>query len=218
MATKTSSDKQPDAPKVTLVANHIRQAIQTRKLQPGDLINFPELEEELGISRTPIRESIGRLQADGLIESLPGGQFRVAVLSQKQISDFYAVRLELELIAASMAARQITDRELIMLRRNLEIFREHRHDSELLIRIDKQFHEIIFDATRNRYLSQRLKHLRGILALLPFKAFRTSSRVEQAIAEHTSIVNALSAHDLDAAVESVSTHVRNARDARAVRP
>lgn len=201
-------------PLVALVSAHIRRSIENRALKPGDAIDFVAIGEELKISRTPIRESIGQLQLAGLIESLPGGQFRVAVLTDKDVTDYYAVRHELELSAAAIAAQQITKPEIALLRGNLAMFDENRNKSDALLRVDRQFHEIIYEATRNRYLAQRLKELRGILGLLPKKSFGRTARIGQVYDEHVAIVEAMARHDSTAAVAATATHIENARLAR----
>lgn len=201
-------------PLFSLVSDYIRHSIETHVLKPGDVIDFAEIGRALGTSRTPIREVIGQFHMEGLLEALPDRQFRVALLPPEKIEAYYLVRHEMEVAAASIAATTITPYEIGLLHGNTDLFRVNINDPRKLMQLDKQFHEIIYDATRNRYLTQRLRHLRGVLGLMPMKSFDQSTRIHSSIDEHVAIVDALAKGDADAAASAMSVHVINAKEAR----
>ncbi|WP_371229593.1 GntR family transcriptional regulator [Roseovarius sp. 2305UL8-3] len=187
----------------------IRRQIESKKLQPGEIIDFVSLAKELGTSRTPIRESIRHLHSIGLVETCNGGQFRVTILTREKIIAYYNVRLVLEVSAVEMSAEWISDPELALLQQNMEIFRDNIENYNLLPRVDTQFHEIIYDATRNRYLAKHLKSLRPVLGLLPHRTYDVVKRVREIAKEHSDILRALEAHDTQSAKAAVRTHIEN---------
>jgi len=216
-STSGKSDRTPSQSSLAeRAARQIVESIELRVLKPGEVLDFAALSEAMNISRTPIRESVRKLQMDGLLEGLPGGQFRVVVLTPEKINDYYVVRTELEIAAAGLAARQILDEELDMLKCNLELFRDHIDRPDDLVRLDQQFHEIIYDATRNRYLRKRLSALRVILGLLPVASYHDPQRTKGILKEHKAIVATLARHDAEAAQAAIRTHIEKAGVARAV--
>jgi DNA-binding GntR family transcriptional regulator len=193
---------------------YFRDAIQTRKLKPGEELDFSELAQKLGMSRTPIRESIGQLITEGLLEQLPGGTVGVTQLSDEEEISFYHVRDELEIAAARAAAVHISDLEIEMLKANLSLFDNARTEPEFLWQIDNQFHTVLYDACNNNYLSQTLKLLRIRTGLLRGRPFDNPARINAAYKEHLSIVKALVLHNPDLVVKAVAKHYSNSRKSR----
>lgn len=193
-----------------IVDEHIRNAIASKELRPGTVIDFNALARELNMSRTPIRESIRSLHNAGLLEAINGGQFRVAILDQRKQAAFYAVRMALEAAATRMAATAISEIELELLQHNLEIFSDPATSQAQLPAIDRQFHEIIYEASRNRYLATRLKSLREVLGLIPRTSFETPERIRQIHAEHNAIFAALRRRDAQGAAVAALAHIRAA--------
>jgi len=189
---------------------HILKLIETKRLQPGEYIDFVAIADDLNSSRTPIRESIRQLHSLGLVEPVSGGHFRVTTLNTKQIRSYYAVRLGLELKASTLAAERITDPELELLKHNMEIFEAQACGSDLLPQIDTQFHEIIYDASRNRYVAKRLKELRLVLGLLPRNSFENPERFENIIKEHKNIIDALENRDVSRSMSATKMHIEHA--------
>ena len=193
---------------------YLRDAIQTRKINAGQEIDFAALAQTLGMSRTPIRESIRQLLTEGLLELLPGGTVCVTQLSAVEAEGFYYVRDKLEIVAARAAAIHISDLEIAMLKANLSLFDKTRTDREKLSKIDSQFHTILYDACNNIYLSQTLSRLRIKIGLLQGRPFNNPERINDAYDEHASIISALESHDPDIAEGAVAKHYSNARKSR----
>lgn len=201
-------------PLTEVVSNYLRSSIEARRLRPGDEIDFASLSKKLKISRTPIRESIRKLHLEGLLEYDASGRVKVATLSSEDAEDFYAVRLELEISNIKSATIHITDYELEMLRLNLNLFEERSDKPSDLPDIDKMFHDIIYDASRNQFLSQSLKSLRVVLGLFQDPAYDRDSRISSTLKEHTAIFKALAQRDLQQAISAVTKHILNAKKAR----
>ena len=193
---------------------YLRDAIQTQKINPGQEIDFAALAQKLGMSRTPIRESIRQLLTEGLLELLPGGAVCVTQLSAFEAEDFYHVRDELEIVAVRAAAVHISDLEIEMLRANLSLFDSTRTESKKLSKIDNQFHTILQDACNNSYLSQTLRRLRIRIGLLQGRPFSNPERINDAYKEHASIIKALESRDPDKAQRAIAKHYRSARKSR----
>lgn len=216
--TKPKQSKQAIAkqnmPLTDQAMDYLRDGIQSRKFNPGQEIDFAALAQELGMSRTPIRESVRQLVTEGLLELLPGGTVCVTQLSIEEAESFYHVRDELEIAAARAAATHISDLEIEMLRANLALFDNARTEPETLFQIDNQFHTVLYDACNNNYLSQTLKRLRIRIGLLKGRPFDNSKRIDDAYTEHASIIKALASHNPDLAEKAVAKHYRNARKSR----
>ena len=203
-----------DMPLTDQAQAYLRNAIRSGRFTPGQEIDFAALGKELGMSRTPIRESIRELLTEGLLELLPGGTVCVAQLTVEEAESFYHVRDELEIAAARAAAIHISDLELEMLKANLVQFDGARNKPELLSQIDDQFHTILHDSCNNSYLTQTLKLLRMKIGLLKGKPFNSKERINSAYKEHVSIIKALESHDPDKAEKAVAKHYGNARKSR----
>ena len=205
---------QQNTPLTDQAMAYLRDAIQTQKINPGQEIDFAALAQKLGMSRTPIRESIRQLLTEGLLELLPGGAVCVTELSAGEAEGFYHVRDELEIVAARAAAVHISDLEIEMLKANLVLFDNTRAESEKLSQIDNQFHTVLYDACNNNYLSQTLRRLRIKIGLLQGRPFNNPKRINDAYNEHASIIKALESHDPDIAAIAVAKHYSNARKSR----
>ncbi|MDG1025306.1 MAG: GntR family transcriptional regulator [Gammaproteobacteria bacterium] len=205
---------QKNMPLTDQALSYLRDAIQTRKIKPGQGIDFAVIAKKLGMSRTPIRESIRQLLTEGLLELLPGGTVCVTQLSAKETEGFYYVRDKLEIVAARAAAVHITDLEIEMLKANLSLFDSARAEPEKLSQIDNQFHTVLYDACNNNYLSQTLARLRVKIGLLQGLPFNNPERISDAYNEHAAIIKALESHHPDSAESAVAKHYSNARISR----
>lgn len=206
--------EQQDSPLTDQAMAYLRHAIQTQKIHPGEEIDFIALAEKLGMSRTPIRESIRQLLTEGLLELAPGGTVCVTELSTHEAEGFYHVRDELEIVAARAAALHISELEIEMLKTNLALFDKAKADTEKLAKIDNQFHALLYDACNNSYLSQTLTRLRIRIGLLQGRPFSNPERIVAAYKEHASIIKALESRAPDKAQKAVAKHYRSARKSR----
>ncbi len=192
----------------------ILDAIEAGVYKPGDRLVESELAEHLGVSRTPVREALQRLETQGML-TRDGRSLIVASLDHNQLSELYAVRTELEGLAARLAARHATDEEVRVMRRMVADDRALLGgDPRALSRANKRFHRQIHLASHNRFLVQQLDLVHRAMALMATTSFAADGRDAAALDEHDSIVAAIAARDGDAAYASLRAHISNAFETR----
>jgi DNA-binding GntR family transcriptional regulator len=192
----------------------LREAIATGKLKPGARVLESELAALLHMSRTPIREAIAALEADGLV-SVDGARGRVVTkLDYRSVMELYAVREVLESTAAGLAARNASDMEIRALREMLELEEKIVDDAGKLADHNRRFHEAIYYCSHNAYILKMLQYIQtGMLLLQP--AGRTGNeRRETGLLEHRAIVEAIETRDPAASETAMRYHVRSAQQAR----
>ncbi len=191
----------------------ILDAIDTGIYKPGDRLVESELAERFGMSRTPIREALQRLETQSLLHR-DGRSLIVASLDHTQLAELYIIRSELEGLAAALAARHATPEEVRVLRDLIEEDRGRIGDPEALARANRRFHRQIHLASHNRYLVQQLELVHRSMALLATTSLAVDGRGEEALAEHEEIVNAVERGDSEAARKALKTHISHAFETR----
>ncbi|WP_321831816.1 GntR family transcriptional regulator [Thalassovita sp.] len=187
----------------------ILEAIDTGVYRPGDRLVESELAERFGVSRTPIREALQRLETQSLL-ARDGRSLIVASLDHNQLSELYAVRAELEGLAARLAARHASVEEVSVLRDMVEEDRNLLDDPAALSRANRRFHKQIHLASHNRYLVQQLDLVHRTMALMATTSLAAEGRGVDALAEHEAIVNAIEARDEDRADDALKNHISKA--------
>ena len=192
------------------VRDHIRVGIAEGRYLPGERLREGAIAEVLEVSRTPIREAMRILEAEGLIVIEPWKGITVATLSRRQVSDFYAYRELIEGLAAEMAARVITDDDFERLDVCLLQLEEGREQTgSELGSGNEQFHQMIFDISGNRFLRQSEEVINTAKILIWKPVYRNHERWESAQQEHRKLFDALRARDPIAAKAVAREHVRN---------
>ena len=184
----------------------ILDAIDTGIYRPGDRLVESDLAERFGVSRTPIREALQRLETQSLL-ARDGRSLIVASLDHNQMSELYAVRTELEGLAARLAARHATDEEIQVLKGMVEEDRALINDPQSLARANRRFHKQIHLASHNRFLVQQLDLVHRSMALMATTSLAVDGRGEVALAEHSAIVDAISRRDENAAYKALRDHI-----------
>lgn len=192
----------------------LREAIHSGRLHPGERIRETELAQWLSVSRTPIREALRRLESEGLASRAPRRGLIVTELDPQQILELYALRETLEGMAAGLAARYALEQEIATMRDLLTRQKAAGSDAAELAVLNRRFHEVLYQAGRNRYLLQALGSLRDALALLRDTTYAVPGRPAPALAEHQRIVDAIRRQDATAADEAARRHIRMAANAR----
>lgn len=195
-----------------LVLEALREAILNGTLKPRERLMEIQLAEDLGVSRTPVREALRKLELEGFIVMVPRKGAYVADLSIKDIADVFEIRIALEGLAAALAAERITDEELEEMERHLVEKAEaiKKQDMSKLIEVDTRFHEALYGASRNERLITIINNLREQI-----QRFRTSSlampgRMQQSLEEHRNIVEAIESRDAALARQTAQEHIENA--------
>jgi DNA-binding GntR family transcriptional regulator len=187
----------------------ILEAIDRHIYKPGDRLVESELAERFGVSRTPIREALQRLETQSLL-TRDGRSLIVASLDHSQLSELYVVRGELEGLAARLAARHATPEEVKVLRDMLDADQKLVGDPKALSRANRRFHKQIHLASHNRFLVQQLDLVHRSMALLATTSIAAEGRGGETLLEHAAIVSAIEAGDGDAAYQALRDHISEA--------
>lgn len=203
----------PAVSRAQQVYDSLLAAIKNGTYKHGDRMREEEVARALGVSRTPVREALSRLQVRGLLEMSPGGLV-VAALTRTQVIELYAMREILEGTAARFAAQHASASDLAALRHLAQAFAEAGDDPPRMAHFNALFHEAIYEAAHNRYLMRTLDDLNDALTLLPSTTFEISGRRQKAVVEHAAILDAIERRDAVAAEEAARSHIRQAQEAR----
>jgi len=191
----------------------ILHAIDIGTYKPGDRLVESELADRFGVSRTPIREALQRLETQSLL-ARDGRSLIVASLDHNQMAELYVVRSELEGLAARLAAQHATAEEVRVLRRMIEDDQGLLKDPAALSRANRRFHRQVHLASHNRYLVQQLDLVYRSMALMATTSLSAVGRGERALAEHSAIVDAIEGRDGEAAYDALKAHISKAFETR----
>lgn len=197
-----------------IVFETLREAIINATLKPGERLMEIQLAEEMGVSRTPVREAIRKLELEGFVVMVPRKGAYVADISTKDIADVFEIRAALEGLAAGLAAERITEEELEKLERILVKIGEcvKNNDLEKLIEVDTEFHDTLFKASRNERLVQIVSNLREQIQRFRTASLSTPGRMKYALEEHKKIVEAVSERNVELAQALAREHIENAEN------
>ncbi len=204
---KTSSKNQRDAYELIL------EAIDVGVYTPGDRLVENELADRFGVSRTPIREALQRLETQSLL-ARDGRSLVVASLDHNQLAELYLVRSELEALAARLAAQHATEEEIRVLGEMVEADDALIDDPSALARANRRFHKQIHLASHNRYLVQQLDLVYRTMALMATTSLASPGRGEVAQDDHKAIVAAIAQRDGETASKKLRTHISQAFETR----
>lgn len=184
----------------------ILEAIDVGVYKPGDRLVESDLAERFGVSRTPIREALQRLETQSLL-ARDGRSLIVASLDHNQMAELYVVRRELEGLAARLAARHANDEEVAVLRSMVTADDALINDPAALARANRRFHKQIHLASHNRYLVQQLDLVHRTMALMATTSLAAQGRGEIAQSEHDGIVAAIEDRDEARAEDALKEHI-----------
>jgi len=189
----------------------LREAIIMGELKPGQRLMEVQLAEKMGVSRTPVREAIRKLELEGLVNMIPRKGAHVARLSIKDIIDVLEVRASLDGLATALAAERITDDELRELKHVLTQFENYVEKDNLsnIIKKDVEFHDVIYRASKNDRLIQIVNNLREQVYRFRVIYLKDFSSTKEVIKEHMEIYEATMEKDPVAAREAAKSHIRN---------
>lgn len=183
-------------------------AIREGRFGPGDRLREEEVGVLLGLSRTPVREALRRLEADGIVEHRPRIGAVIRRLSHTEVVELYEMRVVLERTAAELAAKHGTEAEFDALDElNQEIMGE-RYNPARAAAINQTFHRGLYLAGRNRFLLEAARALNNSLLLLGPTTFTDDARIDTVVMQHHAIIDALRAGDSAAAGMAAQTHLQ----------
>ncbi|PXV90260.1 GntR family transcriptional regulator [Lachnotalea glycerini] len=194
-----------------VVFNTLRQAILKGELLPGERLMEIQLAQRLGVSRTPIREAIRKLELEGLVTMVPRKGAEVAKITEKSLRDVLEVRKALEELAMQIACDKVTDSEIKDLEIALEEFKKAINSKELtsIAEADVNFHDVIYNATNNEKLILILNNLREQMYRYRIEYIKDYSSHGRLIKEHETMIECLKNHDKEKATIAIYNHIDN---------
>ncbi len=199
------------------VAELLRQRIFKRELEPGSWIDELKIAEDYGISRTPLREALKVLAAEGLVTMKVRRGAYVTEVNEKDLTDVYHLLSLLESDAAGVVASRATEaqlRELQALHDELEAAAHPpKQDRERFFEINERFHMRLLEIADNRWRDQMVGDLRKVMKLNRHHSLFKSGRIEESLAEHRAIMAALQARDTGATIQKMQEHFQNGLEA-----
>lgn len=192
-----------------VVCETLRDAVRRGVLQPGERLMEIQLAEDLGVSRTPVREAIRKLEMEGYVIMMPRRGTYVADLSIRDINEVFEIRTSLESLASGLAAERITEDELEKLQRLLVEIGTHikNGDMESIVRTDTEFHDLLYQASRNARLVGIISNLREQLTRFRTTSMSFPGRLKATLEEHRNIVEAIAQGDEKAARKAAEHHM-----------
>jgi DNA-binding GntR family transcriptional regulator len=193
------------------VFEHIERDILSGKYERGEIVTESKLSAELGVSRTPIREALRRLEQEHLIEESGKGSIVIGI-SEKDLEDIFLIRKQLECLAASMAAKNHTDEQLAELKETLELqeFYVTKADTEHVKYMDNKFHRILYKLTGSTVFYDTLVPLHRKIQKYRRASLQSKSRATESVLEHRKVYEAIASRDEDLAAKTVLEHIENA--------
>lgn len=190
------------------IRSHLVERLLEGDLEPGSQLNESELAEELGVSRTPLREALLQLKFEGLLRSEPGKGFSVAPLESEEMEDLFSLGAELESLAIRSSDPLGADAIAELRRINAERAELLRRDGDRdqLVRLDDRWHRLLVSECSNGQLREFLRLVRNRLYRYVYHFSGERSEVEAAVGEHESIADALEDGDVEAAAERLREH------------
>ena len=193
------------------VFEHIERDILSGKYERGEIITEGKISAELGVSRTPVREALRRLDQEHLIEESGKGSIVIGI-SEKDLEDIFLIRKQLECLAASMAAKNHTDEQLAELKETLELqeFYVTKADTEHVKYMDNKFHRILYKLTGSNVFFDTLVPLHRKIQKYRRASLQSKSRAVESVQEHRKIYEAIAKGDEESAYKTVLEHIENA--------
>lgn len=188
--------------------------IRAGSLRPGDRLTETDLAVRLGISRTPVREAIRALEADGLVVHIPRVGASIRRLGYSEVTELYEMRMVLEGTAARLSARTASEVELAELDTISHEMAEAQADDLRLYELNRQFHRTLLNAARNRFLIDAVAGLEKTMLILGPSTMEDSARAAEAQTEHEALLAALHNRDAEAAETLMRDHIRAAHRIR----
>ena len=194
-----------------VVFQTLRQAILKGELKPGERLMEIQLAQKLGVSRTPVREAIRKLELEGLVLMIPRKGAEVAEITIKDLEDVLEVRAALEELAVCDACENITEEQILALKEAADNFQAALESDDLVkcAETDMAFHEIIYSATNNKRLLQILNNLREQMYRYRVEYLKDENNYPTLMKEHKDIVEGLVRKNKTQVTETMHQHVKN---------
>lgn len=192
-----------------VVFNTLRDEILYGKLRPGERLMEIAISERLGVSRTPVREAIRRLEQEGLVDMFPRRGAQVSGVTEKRLADALEARKTLETFAVNAACSRITKKQLEGLRAANNVFEDatKQKDAAKTAEADERFHNIIIEAAGNEMIADTLNNLKEQLFRYRYEYIKDVKEFSHLVEEHRMLIAAIEAGKSDVAVEIIKLHI-----------
>lgn len=194
------------------VFHYIRDGILDGRYKSGDALVETKVAQELGISRTPVREAIRQLELEGLVISIPNKGVVVSGITEQDVEDIYTIRSIVEGLAVRWATERIDEEELKELEEIVELmdYYTKKDDYEQLAQLDTRFHDVIYDSCRSKVLKNTLSDLLRYVERARLGSLKVPKRAQLALEEHRGILDAIIRRDGKAAEMLMVQHISHA--------
>ncbi len=193
------------------VFNTLRDQILKGELKPGDRLMEIHLSKKLGVSRTPVREALKRLEKEGLAVNIPRRGAQVARMTQKDLSDVLEVREVLDDLAITKACRNANTKMIKRLNEAMDVFKSAIKGGDLIeiVSADEAFHQVIYEAADNPRLMSIVEHLREQMYRFRFEYVKEEKNYDVLVKEHELMIEGLKNKDENSVKETMHTHLKN---------
>lgn len=211
---RVGSEKINDNSLTGQVFKALQNDILNGVLAPGDALTEQKLCDELGVSRTPVREALSKLELERLVRTVPNRGAVVVGITEKDIADIYTIRMYIEGLAARWSAENITDAQLGTLRSIVELqeFYAERGDMMQIWQLDTRFHELIYESCSSGVLQVTLSNFHRYIQKARELSIKKPGRAQPSVREHRAILEAVAAHDGALAEKLMTEHIGNAKN------
>lgn len=188
--------------------------LQQANILPGDYLREQVLAEEFGVSRTPVREALRKLESEGLVESEPRLGMRVRTLDYTEVIELYEVREVHERAVARIAATKATEIELLELKDVQAALENVKNNPQKMAPLNQRFHFALLQMAKNRFLTRAVGTMQRTMLVLGPSTLSDPKRAATAIKEHRALIQAIEKRDADKAESIMSQHLQNAQRSR----
>lgn len=194
------------------VFHKLREDILSGKYEEHEELREVAISEEMGVSRTPVREALRQLELEGLIQIIPNKGAYVTGITEKDVKDIYMIRSLLEGLCARWATANITREQMEEMEENVYLARFHAQKGHLeqLAALDNRFHDILYEACDSKILEHQLKDFHEYVLRVRKKTLANVNRGPKSNEEHCQIMEAIKAGDADKAEQLANRHILNA--------
>ena len=205
-----------NAPLSNSLLGKLQKDILTGRLKPGDKLTEQELCKAYGVSRTPVREALRQLEADGLVENILNRGAFVVGMSEQDYEDMFELRKAYEVQAVKWAIERITEEEMDRLEETFEFmeFYTLRNDIDKMLTINSGFHQVIYEASHNRMLKKLLSSYQNYLKYKGIESAYDDDYLTTVLEEHRAIFKAFKDKDVKAGTLAMEMHIDRARERR----
>ena len=194
------------------VFQQLKNSILAGEFENGAELREIALAKKLGVSRTPVREALRQLEQEGLVEIYPNRGAYVKGITYKDVEDIFRIRARLEGLCAEMAVSSITHEQLDKLDEIILLskFYEEKKDMEHLLKMDSQFHEVLFESCGSKMLEHQMKDYHQYVQKARLRSLKRQERAKKSTQEHEEILLAIKDRDAKRADELATRHILNA--------